>query len=162
MAPLYQGEDSDPRNEDEADQRRGRHDESTTASAFRIVDGPFSAITIPPGRDRVRKHIVIDLVTSARAVLGARSDDSLRGKSAQYVCSVLFFNLGVTGEVPCPVRDLRTRRSNEEVVHRCGGILLPLREIRHRMVEMVFDDLRRTTELRQCLSAKKLGAAIGL
>ena len=105
---------------------------------------------------------MVDLVSSPGTVLGAGTDDPLGCKLPQDISSLLLSDLGITGEIAGPVRDLRSGRRNEEVVHRGRGVLLPGREIRHRMLEVVLDDLRGAAELGERLSPEQLRATFGL
>ena len=75
------------------------------------MNGAFAAIAVPPGRDGVREHVVVDLVASPGTVFGARPDDPLGGKLPQHICGLLLFDLGVAGEIARPVRDLGSRKA---------------------------------------------------
>ena len=65
MPPRHQCVDGDGSNEDEADKRGRRHAERAASAPLRVVNGTFGAVTVSPSRDRVREHIMVDLVASA-------------------------------------------------------------------------------------------------
>jgi len=106
VAPLHQCEDGDRRHQDETDQRCRRDAECATTATLGVVNRPFGTITGPQIRNCIGKHIVVDLVSSACAVLGARANDPLGSKSPQDVGGLLLFDLGVAGEIARAVRDL--------------------------------------------------------
>ena len=83
----------------------------------------------------------------ARTVLRAGSNDAFRGEPLQHFGCLALVDGGITGEVVYAVRDLRSRRGDEEVVHGGGRAFLTGRECCHRALEMVFDDSFCATEL---------------
>ena len=106
VTPLDECKDGDRRHQDETDQRCRRDAECATTTTLGVMNRPFGAVTGPPIRDCVGEHIVIDLVSSACAVVGARANDPLGGKSPQDVGGLLLFDIGVAGEIARPMCDL--------------------------------------------------------
>ena len=162
VAPLHEREDGDRSNENETDDCRGGHTERATSAALGVVNRAFGPITGTPTRDRIGEHVVIDLVSGPRTVLGAGTNDPFGCKLPQDISSLLLSDLGVTGEIAGAMRDLRSGRRDEEVVHRGRGVLLPGREICHRVLEVVLDDLRGAAELGERLSPEEPRATLGL
>jgi hypothetical protein len=106
VASLDKRVDGNHPHQNETDERRRRHAKCATSSTLRVVKRPFRSIAGAPTRNGVGEHIVVDLVSSARAVLRAGSDNALGSELPQDVCGLLLFDLGITCEIARPMSDL--------------------------------------------------------
>src|SRR6266508_93803 len=116
-----------------------------------------------PREHRVREDVVEDLVARCGGtVRRAGAHDPLGGQPLQYLGGLVLFDGCVAGEIAYAVRDLRSRGRDEEVVHRSRRALFAERQLRHRPLEMVLDDVLRPAELVQRRETERARAALGL
>jgi hypothetical protein len=97
VTALDEREDRDRGHENESDQRGGGQAECASTPSLGLVDRALGLIPASPGGNRVREHVVVDLVASSHAVVAARPDDSFRSELPQDAHRILLLDASVTG-----------------------------------------------------------------
>src|SRR6266567_5996095 len=123
---------------------------------------PLGLVLRPPGEHGLGEDIVEDLVARAFRPVLRGTDDPLFDEPLEHVLRLGLSDRCVAGEIAGPMGDLHARRSDEMVVHRGRGVLLVRRELCHRAIQMILDDVRRTAELAQSLEPEPVRAAAHL
>ncbi len=111
-------------------------------------DLSFGPMARPPRKNRLGEHVVEDLVTYAPALF-ERAQDPPLGEGREHGLHDIDRNLAEVREVGNLMSDLRPRWGDQVVKKPGSNVLLFGRQLGHRPLEVLLDNVAGTAELLQ-------------